>query len=616
MNEKEILFSLDAVDEEYLEEAKPMKKQDGLIKTIAVVASLTLVVGLSLWIMLGNGTDTPDNIYDIPDNLYSEYTAGENYSRLTAIINAFGKNDLALDLQFNIESGFFGDTGAPGGNEGNGGYISVTENQVENVEEPDIFKMTDKYIFRIGGVKDGGEALRIYTLDGDNSKQVGEFNIPYFDGSKYGIGAKMFLSKDGKTVTIIKNDFGFEDENGICTTTLMIIDTSDVSSPELVKHITVNGLCDFVRNTDGKIVLGTDFVSTLSGYDWSDPEEYLPYYKVDDVKTYFSPEDIICPEKIYQREYSSFFILDEELNVLSTKAVFGITGLSYVSEDKIVTSVGYGRKYENADDGNIDCKTDITVIDYSSGVLKIQSVLTADGWVRDRFFIDENDGHLRVITNDFTYQSRLTLASQSTSLYIFRLNDCSLVASVKDFAPEGESATSVRFDGDKCYVCTAEIRTFADPVYFFDLSNYRHISQVNTGFIDGFSSVLINYNDNFLVGIGAKDAETNKVSVYKREGDSVVTVAEYYFKGVFSTDRKAFIIDKENGIFGFASNSYYDDEGNRINGAYHLLQFNGENIKEIFTVEENHNVSSLRSVYHKGYLYIVRNMDIRVFKVD
>ena len=423
-------------------------------------------------------------------------------------------------------------------------------------------KMTDKYIFRIGGAKGGGEALRIYTVDGDNTNQVCEYPIPYFDGSKYGVGAKMFLSKDGKTVTIIKNDFGFEDENGICTTTLMIIDTSDVSSPELVKHITVNGLCDFVRNTDGKIVLGTDFVSTLYGYDWSNPEEYLPYYKVDDVKTYFSPEDIICPEKIYQREYSSFFVLDEELNVLSTKAVFGITGLSYVSEDKIVTSVGYGRKYEDADDGNIDCKTDITVIDYSSGVLKIQSVLTADGWVRDRFFIDENDGHLRVITNDFTYQSRWSLASKSASLYIFRLNDCSLVAFVKDFAPEGESATSVRFDGDKCYVCTAEIRTFADPVYFFDLSNYRHISQVNTGFIDGFSSVLINYNDNFLVGIGAKDAETNKVSVYKREGDSVVTVAEYYFKGVFSTDRKAFIIDKENGIFGFASNSYYDDEGN------------------------------------------------------
>ena len=59
-------------------------------------------------------------------------------------------------------------------------------------------------------------------------------------------------------------------------------------------------------------------------------------------------------------------------------------------------------------------------------------------------------------------------------------------------------------------------------MYFFDLSDCDNITQVNTGVIEGFSSALITYNDGYLIGIGSLDTETNKVSVYKREGEGVV----------------------------------------------------------------------------------------------
>ena len=188
MNEKQILFALDTVDDKYLEEARPVKRQKNSITKIALAASLALIVGLSLWIGLGGERNNPD----IPDNLYSEYYAGENYSRLIAILNNFGENGTNHDTQANLLDRFpLNNQIKPDG--GNGIYVSVTENQVENVEEPDIIKMTDKYIFRIGGVKNGGEVLRIYTVDGDNTKQVCEYPIPYFDGNKYSVGAKMFL---------------------------------------------------------------------------------------------------------------------------------------------------------------------------------------------------------------------------------------------------------------------------------------------------------------------------------------------------------------------------------------------------------------------------------------
>ena len=94
-------------------------------------------------------------------------------------------------------------------------------------------------------------------------------------------------------------------------------------------------------------------------------------------------------------------------------------------------------------------------------------------------------------------------------------------------------------------------------------------------------------------------------------------MAEYFFRGVHSTDRKAFIIDKERGLFGFASGAYFDENNNLIIGLYHLLKLDGDSLTEIYTVEElNHNVSSLRSVYYDGYLYITKNMDILVERVE
>ena len=634
MNKKEkFLLAIGEVDEKYVEEARDKRmKTKPILITVAASIAIVGIVGVSMLFSgkigsgYGNTADnTNDNnvdnvIGDTTDNTVNDvennYGAGENYSKLTALFNGFDNsvwsysNDLPEDLDL---------TDGPGGNTGsgsNGIQISISQNQVENVEEADIVKMTDKYIFKIGGVKNGGEALRIYTVNGENSEQICEYPIPLFNGSKYAVGAEMFLSQDGRTVTIIK-DYDHKDfdvpgyETGILT-----LDVSDPENPKEINSINLSGMCIFARMVNGRLLIGPGFLVTSTPFDWSNPENYLPYYINDENKTYLPPEDVICPENIYSRTYTGVTLLTDDLDIISSKAIVGIQGISYISNDKIIVTSGYGKRISETIDNNPVCKTDMAVLSISDNGLTMEHVLTVEGWVADRFFIDEKDGYLRIVTNDYRYRDKYSFDSKNASLYIYNLKTGEIENSVLNFAPDGEQATSVRFEDNKLYVCTAVIKTYLDPVFFFDLSSYNNITYVNTGFIDGFSSTLISYGNGYLLGIGPKDQNTNKVSVYKRQGDDVITVAEYSFKGVYSNDRKAFLIDIERGLFGFVSSGYYVDENKYVTGAYNLLKLDGDSLNEVMRIECAHNATSLRSVIYGDYLYIVKNTALEVEPVN
>lgn len=660
MKKEDLLFSLGELDDSVIADAKPRDRKKIITRGLTVAACLVLAVGITFVsiALFGNpsggdgpigeapggpsaeapegndpgmgdtpGTDIPDmgedpdigGSTDTPEDPFSDYTSGENFYRLISIINRFNKNDNTItqdrvDVRPQPPQPDAGDDLIQPEQGTNGGYINVTENQVSGVEEPDKLKMTDKYLFYLGDKQDArGEALYIYTLEGENSREVCYYPLPIFDGSPYSDETnKIFLSHDASAIYIIKNYRGKDDLSGIYKTTITLLDITDVSAPKEIKHITLGGHTDFVRMVNGRLLVGTTFHSTKYQYDWADPHVYLPYYEVEGTKTLFDPKDVICPDELNYRSYSSVFILDEELSVISNKAVFGVSGVYgeyFVSDDKIVYSLGHGVSSESSVGGSAECKSDIVVIDYTPDSIKVRNIFEADGWIMDRFFIDEKDGFLRFVTNSYRY-NWWNLLGHSSSLYIYDLNKGEYVASVVDFAPEGEGATAVRFEGDNCYVCTAEIKTHTDPVYFFDLSDYSNITQVNTGFIDGFSTNLIDYGDGYLLGIGEIDFRKGKVSIYKREGDAVITVADYFFDGNYVADRRAYLIDRENGLFGFFSGST-----GSTSGTYHLLKIDGEELVEIYSESISYGGFELRSVYYKEHLYILEVYDLTVKKI-
>jgi uncharacterized secreted protein with C-terminal beta-propeller domain len=277
----------------------------------------------------------------------------------------------------------------------------------------------------------------------------------------------------------------------------------------------------------------------------------------------------------------------------------------YVSENNLYITREYTKEIQN-DDGKAtrEVTSDIAVLGYASGGMERQ-VLTVGGSIKDQYSMDERDGYFRVVTSTdkFSVTNNQLISGpsprwQSASLYVIRLSDGSLVASVEDFAPQGEEVASVRFDGDKLYVCTAVVITFTDPVFFFDLSDYSNITYTDTGVIDGFSSSLINLGEGFLLGIGEEDWRTNKVEVYEEGAGAVNSVDVFKFRGEYSRDYKDYLVNREENLFGFEI--AYDDQ---YGHSYVLLQFDGYKL----------NVISLTELggQHSGYTYAFREFETR-----
>jgi len=174
-----------------------------------------------------------------------------------------------------------------------------------------------------------------------------------------------------------------------------------------------------------------------------------------------------------------------------------------------------------------------------------------------------------------------------------------VVAKVENFAPDNEQAESVRFDGDTAYVCTAEVITMTDPVYFFDLSDLNNITWKDTGTIDGYSSSLVNFGNGFLLGIGYGAGRELKIEVYEEVGNKVESVCAYQLNASFNEEYKAYYIDREKGLIGIGVNLW-----DSWQTAYLLLHFDGYQIHELERVETERSYDLLRGVVVDGYLYV------------
>ena len=180
--------------------------------------------------------------------------------------------------------------------------------------------------------------------------------------------------------------------------------------------------------------------------------------------------------------------------------------------------------------------------------------------------------------------------------------------------------SAVRFDGDSCYVCTAVVVNFTDPVFFFDLSDYEHITYTDTGIIDGYSDSLINYGEGQLLGIGREDWQYSKVEVYEEIGDQVMGVYKFKFEGTYSTDYKSYLVNREENLFGFGVSYFYEyDEKTQVSKTYNcyiLISFDDTEMTVQKFKINNLQAEYVRAAYIDGYLYITTPMEIVVEKIN
>ncbi len=622
--EKKILLALGDINEKYLEQARPRERKNHTARILTVAASFVVVVGIALGvILLGGNTPPTGDVPPIVDIPFPEVPRTDK--SLAAVMQDYLNSNIGSDEVWE-DDGIFDESGnAPetilpeGGSDSgsNGSYVEVTDNQIQGIIEGDLYKTTDKYIFRYGNKR-----LYIYSIDGEDSREISSLYISSGGSTYY---TDMFLSEDGNTVTLVQEEYIFSEEDNPYrksdATFVYSVDVSDVNNPVMAKAICVAGLKKAVRKIDGQI-----YLVTTPGFDKryiepDNPETYIPGI-VDDENNInlCDVNNIYYPEEISRASYVYVNLLDEkDLSVVSEYAILAdhntwVSGV-YFTQNHIVAEYKSGKRISE-EEATSEAYSWIEMIDFSGEKLRYRGSLEIAGWAETgQYSYDERDGYLRVVASTRIWK-RFWVEKSNVSLYVYDLSTMTLSASVDNFAPEGERATAVRFEGDKLYVCTAETSRFTDPVFFFDLSDYDNITQVNTGYIEGFSSSLIDLGEGYLLGIGRESREQGKIEIYKRDGDKVVSVAEFLFYGTPSSAYKSYLIDRERNLFGFASNSYRENQYDAMESVYLILQLDKGELRVVEKMEISTGGLAARAFYRDGYVYFTGNAEFKVTKLD
>lgn len=484
-----------------------------------------------------------------------------------------------------------------------GTYEEVTDNQVAGVIESDILKRSDKYLFHLNK-----SILNVYSIAKEESALVGFVDVFSIDGMLHNSDLEMYLSQDCTTVTIVSNCLSEVDKTAyVCVRSY---DVTDPTNIQLSGQVFITGSGISSRMVDGKLLIVNKF-RIRSNMGFAEESNFLPQVGTLDDMQSVPADNILSPDHVTNTQYTVVTMLDENtLEVKDSAAYLSYSDEIYVSREHIFATRSYADN-QKLDGGRVLNKTmtEISAISYNGEKLEHIGSVKLEGSVKNQYAMDEFDGVLRVVTSTsertYTeYQGNGMVSvedwrtNRNVNLYCVSMEDFSIIAGVRSFAPEGETAESVRFDGHMAYVCTAEVVLMTDPVYFFDLSELPKISYKDTGTIEGYSSSLVNFGEGYLLGIGFNENRCLKIEIYEEAADGVVSVCSYEMDAFFSEDYKAYLIDRERWIIGLGVDPY--DGGNQ----YLLLQFDGYELRDIGTTELNGNLDTMRAAIVEDWIYL------------
>ena len=479
-----------------------------------------------------------------------------------------------------------------------GTYVEVTDNQVAGVIEADIVKRSDRYIFHLYG-----KELRIYSIAGENSKLVTNFALEDSEETVWYDAPEMYLSQDCRTVYVIRSGSWKTAERVNAFVSVLALDVSDVTAVKTKEQVFMTGNYLSSRMVGNDLLLMGQY-QIRQGVDFSDESTFLPMVGTRDQMQPVAAEDIYAPEELTTTRYTVVCKLDgENLAVKDSAAFLSYSQELYVSAETIYAT----RTYTEQTDTGSRTMTHITALGYAAEGLEHKGSIAIAGTVKNQYSLDEFEGVLRVVTSTTETitgsdgDNAWGKTKRNVNLTCIDLQTMEVLAQVEAFAPEGETAESVRFDGDKAYVCTAEVITLKDPVYFFDLSDLGNITWKDTGTIDGYSSSLVNFRDGYLLGIGYNGNRDLKIEIYDQVTDGVESVCAYERGAIFSEEYKSYLIDRENGLIGLAVRDYSEKDYR-----YVLLMFDGYGLRQLaevpICVERPQDV---RAVLIDGWLYIL-----------
>ena len=614
-----LMSAISFIDEKYVKEAESKMKKNGLSrnagigKALRIAASIAIFVGLGLFLFLPVNRG-PLNVSAYGDSEYYplieklepyRYNATKkyydnNFELILGVISSGLKNDLdGAAPEYDMM--------APGE------YVEATDNQVSGVIEADLMKTTDKYIFRLGQYR----TLEIFSIAGADSELITSYTIPKEEDFYFSYKSEMYLSTDCTKLIVIDD---YRDKDYKARVGIVFIDITDVTDPYMTSEISIDGQYNTSRLVGDKLLMISEYYFSPNAVDYSDPSTFVPTVTRDGERDLLLMDEILVPDSISGTRYSVVASIDvDDFEISGVNGLLNFYDSVYVSEENVYVSRTYNETTTENRIKIIERKSDIVTLGYNGEGLN-RRVITVSGSVLDQYSMDEREGYLRVVTSTYTYEAKNDFGTtpkitESASLFIVDLENGNQVASVENFAPDGDEVVSVRFDGDDLYVCTAIIATMTDPVYFFDLSDYSNITYTDTGIVDGFSTSLINLGEGFLLGIGQESWRYNKVEVYEEQAGEVKSVSVYQFDGEYSTEYKSYLVNREENFFGFCVVG-----DSKLDTCYVLLHFDGYEIHEVATVQFSQiyygMADDIRAIVRDGVLYVVTGFQLTVVDIS
>jgi inhibitor of cysteine peptidase len=315
---------------------------------------------------------------------------------------------------------------------------------------------------------------------------------------------------------------------------LLLYDTTNLASPELMQNVTVTGNYVAARMADGYVYAVIQQPSyTFNGQ--GNASAAMPTISQAGVQTELSPSSVFYTNNTAQISYYTM-IPSISMSTGREKVVSVLTGPSatvYVSTSNIyVAYTDYLDLYDvdgvpgNAFSGGVitpqlvaqSQNSTILRASYANGTVTAAMAGVVPGTVLNQFSMDEYNGYFRIATSRFATINGV--ATTSDDVYVLDQN-MSLVSSLKNIAP-GENIYAVRFAGDVGYVVTYQQ---IDPLFVISFKDVARPVILSALKVMGYSDYLQPLAEGYLLGVGKESVQASsgnfsyylglKVSLYK-----------------------------------------------------------------------------------------------------
>ena len=356
-----------------------------------------------------------------------------------------------------------------------------TNTQVENVDEADIVKVDDKYIYYVSENK----VVIIDAQTPETSDKIAEINYKdanFYPREIYVKNQKLVVigneyDNSCKTEIMSTDDTAITDreivQNNKPKSGMIIYDISNIKEPKETRRVMIEGSYISSRMIDDNIYyVASKYIATSNiqrnKIEDLDEDKYKPVYQDTAVN---QEEKCINYDSIYyfaEIQDASYLML-AGLNINNNdeadiRTFLGAGQYVYASEKNMYIATNqmtYGEGYEV-----LGGTTHLLKIGLNNGKFSFKAENTVDGQVNNQFSMDESQNE-----NTETFRIATTTGNiwvdKTTANNLYILNDkLEEIGKVENFGKE-EKIYSVRYVGDKAYVVTFKQ---TDPLFVIDLS--------------------------------------------------------------------------------------------------------------------------------------------------